>query len=193
MIYSLDHKIMFYHVPKAAGGSIQLWLQKNDLGCIANVDPMHGLPRSFAAKYDFFPVDWSFCVVRNPWERWVSWWHYWQYMIKRFDHSFEEYTEKFFTGQYDGLRGRGKGHYGPLTPQIHYSRYVDQVLRHENLEEDFKKVQDKFNCHAPLMKVANVSQGKLHYSNYYTSQRLIDLVSNYYREDIAEFGYTYGV
>jgi hypothetical protein len=70
---------------------------------------------------------------------------------------------------------------------------VHEVLRHENLEEDFKKVQDKFNCHAPLEKRGNVSKGKLHYSHYYTSPRLIDLVSEYYKEDITEFGYQYEV
>ena len=192
MIYALDHRIMFYHIPKTAGGSIQYWLQNNNLGYIANVDPMHMTPRSFA-KYNF-PVKWSFCVVRNPWETWVSWWYYWKYLMKRFDHSFEEYTEKFFTGQYDSLRvPGGGGHYGPLIPQINYSRYVDQALRHENLEEDFKQVQDKFNCHAPLLKIGNVSQGKLHYSHYYTSPRLIDLVSEFYKEDITELGYTYEV
>ena len=115
-------------------------------------------------------------------------------MVKIFDYSFEEYTEKFFTGQYDKLRVRGGGgHYGPLIPQTYYSRYVDQALRHENLDEDFKKVQDKFDCHAPLERRANISEGKLHYSHYYTSPRLVDLVSEYYKQDILDFGYTYGV
>jgi hypothetical protein len=188
MMYALDHNIIFYHVPKTAGSSISYWLENNDLGYMAHIRPMHMQPRSFV-QYKF-PVDWSFCVVRNPWERWVSWWYFWKFLAKKIDHSFEEYTEKFFTGQYDILEG---GHYGPNIPQIHYSRYVTDVLRYENLQEDFKKVQDKFNCHAPLEKRANISEGKLHYSHYYTSSRLVDLVSEYYKQDIEELGYAYEV
>ena len=192
MIYSIDHKILFYHVPKTGGTSMTWWLENNNLGLIANIKPMHAHPQ-FLEKNNFsLPVNWSFCVVRNPWERWVSWWYFWKFVVKKIDHSFEEYTEKYFTGQYDGLRSQG-GHYGTNIPQVHYSRHVDAVLRHENLEEDFKKVQDKFNCSAPLEKRGNVSKGKLHYSHYYTTPRLVELVSNYYKEDIEELGYTYGV
>jgi len=188
MIYALDHKIAFYHVPKTGGSSIAQWLENNKLGHVAHIRPMHTHPQSF--KQFNFPVEWSFCVVRNPWERWVSWWYFWKVMAKRIDHSFEEYTEKYFTDQYKGFEG---GQYGSNIPQVHYSRYVHEVLRYENLQEDFKKVQDKFNVHAPLEKTANISQGKLHYSYYYTTPRLVDLVSEYYKEDIAEFGYSYEV
>jgi hypothetical protein len=188
MIYSLDKKIAFYHVPKTGGSSMTHWLQNNNLGFVAYIKPMHTYPRDFA-RYNF-PEEWSFCVVRNPWERWVSWWYFWKFVAKRFDHSFEEYTEKFLTGQYKGLEG---GEYGSNIPQVHYSRHVHEVLRYENLDEDFKKVQDKFNCYTPLEKRGNVSKGKLHYSHYYTSSSLIDLVSNYYKEDIEELGYTYEV
>lgn len=188
MIYTLDHKIAFYHVPKTAGASIDYWMQNNNLGCWAHIRPMHIYPQAFE-KYNF-PIEWSFCVVRNPWERWVSWWYYWKYIAKRMDHPFEEYTEKFFTGQYKGLVG---AQYGTNVPQIYYSRYVHEVLRYENLEQDFKKVQDKFKCHAPLKKAANISQGKLHYSHYYTTPRLVDLITEYYKDDIAEYGYTYEV
>jgi hypothetical protein len=189
-MYAFNQKILFYHVPKTGGSSITWWLENNKLGLVANIKPMHAHPQ-FLAKNNFScPVNWSFCVVRNPWERWVSWWYFWKYMVKRFDHSFEEYTEKYFTGQYQGLLG---GEYGPNIPQIHFSQHVHEVLRYENLAEDFKLVQDKFNCYAPLEKRANVSADKLHYSNYYTSPRLVDLVSDYYKQDIAEFGYTYEI
>ena len=70
---------------------------------------------------------------------------------------------------------------------------VNALNKFENLEEDFKQVQDKFDCHAPLLRTGNISQGKLHYGHYYTSPRLVDLVSEYYKEDIAELGYTYEV
>ena len=188
MIYDLDRKIACYHVPKTGGSSINTWLVRNIKTPVASIRPTHMFPWSFS-EYNY-PVEWSFCVVRNPWERWVSWWYYWRFLIKRFEYSFEEYTEKFFSGEFNGRSG---SEYGSNVPQIHWSRYVHEVLRYENLEEDFKKVQSKFNAYAPLEKTANISEGKLHYSHYYTSPRLIDFISEYYKEDITEFGYQYEV
>lgn len=185
MIYLFDHKILFYHIPKTAGASISRWLQQPAVGAHALIEPIHMLPWR-VKKYSINP-DWSFCVVRNPWDRWVSWWWYWRYIAQRFETSFEEYTERYFAGEYEGQQG---GQYSMCAPQVWHSIACDSILRYENLQEDFKVVQDKLNLYIPLRKTSNISKGKQDYRTYYTP-RLIDVVSAYYEDDIKELGYSY--
>lgn len=185
MIYLFEKKILFYHIPKTAGGSITHWLQHAGTPH-ARIEPLHMLP--WRVKSYNIPVNWSFCVIRNPWDRWVSWWYYWKFIAKRIDYSFEEYTEKFFSGQFQGLPG---GEHGTCAPQVFYSRACHDVFRYENLEEDFVRLQDRVGVYSPLKKTANISKDKQNYRNYYTSSKLIDIISDYYAEDVAEYGYTY--
>lgn len=186
MIYLFEPKILFYHIPKTAGGSITHWLQRNANTPHALIEPLHMLP--WRVKAYNIDVDWSFSVIRNPWDRWVSWWYYWKFIAKRIDYSFEEYTEKFFSGQFQGLPG---GEHGTCIPQIHYSRECTDVFRYETLEEDFKRLQDRLQVYTPLAKVANISKSKQQYQSYYVTPRLVDIISDYYKEDIVEYGYKY--
>lgn len=185
MIYLFDHKVLFYHIPKTAGGSITHWLQQPSNGAHALIEPLHMLPWR-VRKYSM-QVDWSFCVIRNPWDRWVSWWYYWKYVVNRIDLPFDEYTERYFSGEFEGLSG---GQYSPCAPQVYYTDAVDCIVRYENLEEDFKIVQDKLNLHTPLRKTSNISKNKQDYKTYYTP-RLVDLISKYYADDIKKLGYSY--
>ncbi len=185
MIYLFDHKVLFYHIPKTAGGSITHWLQQPSNGAHALIHPIHMLP--WRVKGYNLQETWSFCVVRNPWDRWVSWWYYWKFIVNRIHYSFEEYTVRYFSGEFQGLPG---GQYSTCAPQVLYSSAVDSILRYENLEEDFKIVQDKLNLHTPLRKVSNISRDKLQYRTYYTPT-LVDLIGNYYQEDADKLGYSY--
>lgn len=186
MIYLFEEKILFYHIPKTAGGSITTWIQKNVLTPHARIEPLHMMPSRWK-KYGI-DTDWSFCVIRNPWDRWVSWWYYWKFIAKRIDYSFEEYTEKFFTGQFAGMSG---GEHGTCIQQIYYARACDAVFRYENLTEDFKQLQERVGVHVSLGKTSNISKDKKQYRNYYTTPRLVDIISDYYKQDILEFGYSY--
>lgn len=188
MIYLFDHKVLFYHIPKTAGGSITFWLKNYNNGANALIEPLHMMPWR-VGKYNL-DVKWSFCVVRNPWERWVSWWWYWKNIAKKIDYSFEEYTEKFFNKEFVGMESQG-GQYGTCVPQSYYFAHVDEILRYENLEEDFKKVQTKLGNSSPLEKVANISKNKQDYRNYYTNPRLVDMINDFYREDVIQLGYKY--
>lgn len=188
MIYLFDHRVVFYHVPKTAGGSITHWLQQPSNGATALIEPLHMMPWRFE-KYPV-GVNWSFCVVRNPWDRWVSWWWFWKYLAKRIDYSFEEYTKKFFGGEFVGRENEG-GQYGTCAPQSYYFKHVTEILRHETLDEDFKKVQVKLNNFSSLRKISNISRNKQHYRTYYTKPELVDIVSEYYKEDAIKLGYSY--
>lgn len=181
MIRAEQQGVVFFHNPKAAGGSINHWFLSNIPGC-RHVVPQHLLPTMIPKTYD-----WSFCVVRNPWERWVSWWDYWRSKLKRIDLSFEEYSTRFFAGEFAGLPG---GENSPCHPQVFFSNHVDYVMRYENLNDDFKVVQRKMNCFVDL-PLTNKRDNPVHYTYHYTD-KLINLIADVYQEDIAEFGYEYG-
>lgn len=182
MIRAEEQQVVFFHNPKAAGSSINKWFLTNIPGS-RHVEPQHVLPRMIPHE------GWTFCVVRNPWDRWVSWWCYWHDKLKRIDTPFEEYTLRYFSGEYDGMIG---GQYSPLISQHLMAQDVDYVLRYENIVEDFKVVQEKLNCHEPIPHV-NISRSRKHYTEYYASGELIDIVSRYYAHDIKEYGYQYAV
>ena len=182
MIRAEEQQVVFFHNPKAAGSSINKWFLTNIPGS-RHVEPQHVLPRMIPHE------GWTFCVVRNPWDRWVSWWCYWHDKLKRIDTPFEEYTLRYFANEYNGLTG---GQYSTLIVQPTMADDVDCVLRYENLTEDFKVVQEKLNCYEPIPHV-NTSHGRKHYTEYYTSHELIDVVSSYYEQDIEKYGYKYAV
>lgn len=186
MIIVKDPAVIFYHNPKCAGSAINFWFKDNIPGCY-HIEPQHIIPRKTNVK------GWSFCVVRNPWDRWVSWWYFWRVKKKRIDIPFEEYTIKYFNGEYVRLgNGEGRGQWGNIGDQYEMAKDVDCVLRYENLAEDFKIVQKKLSCSAPLL-FANVNYGRKHYTRYYTSDKLIELVAEYHKRDIETYGYKYAL
>ena len=182
MIRAPEQKVVFFHNPKAAGSSINKWFKTNIPGS-RHVEPQHILPSRI--EYE----GWSFCVIRNPWDRWVSWWCYWHDKLNRIDTPFEEYTIRYFSGDYDNLSG---GEYSTLYKQYRMADDVDCILRFENLTQDFVIVQERLGNHAPL-PMANVSYGRKHYTEYYSSDELIKIVAENYAEDIEKYGYQYGL
>jgi hypothetical protein len=67
---------------------------------------------------------------------------------------------------------------------------VDEIIRFENLEEDFNRVLEKAGVkeHVPIPH-SNVTPGKKPYQEYYTPE-LQRLVERYIGDQLAEFGYT---
>jgi hypothetical protein len=78
----------------------------------------------------------------------------------------------------------------PINGQMEAANNVDYVMRYENLLEDFKVVQDKVNCHVPLIHT-NKSK-RTRYINYYTKDKYINWIGESYADEIAKFNYTFG-
>ena len=80
----------------------------------------------------------------------------------------------------------------PISSQLPFSRNVSYVMRYENITEDFKEVQKRFNCFKPLTKfnVSNI-QNK-NYVDYFNNTKHIKLVQKWHEEEIEEYNYTFG-
>ncbi len=66
---------------------------------------------------------------------------------------------------------------------------VDELLRYERLESDWRRFAAKHGIDARLTH-DNASPRELDYRHYYSS-RSRDVVRSYYREDLETFGYTF--
>lgn len=122
----------------------------------------------------------TFTIVRNPWDRMVSGFLYYK-RKNRFRNeniTFEQFI-------------RSKNWYSLGTSQARFfpTRYMDHVLRFENLDNDFKIIQNYFGVYEGLSK-QNVGGRDDSYQDYYTPD-LIDIVAQRHYKDIQRFGYTF--
>ena len=181
MVRVEDLNITFFHLPKNAGTSIANWLSDNVNGEEYMDDLRHGSPESLKPLFDDF--GWSFCCVRNPWDRMVSWYNFFKGQSK-IHTCFPDFVDAVF----DPSRNTKK-YIIAVSKQMIYVRNSDYTLRYENLLEDFKLVQEKTNCFEPLGH--HNSSNRTKYLDYYSKEHYIK-VKDYYAEEIEYFGYEFG-
>ena len=192
--------ILFLHIEKNAGTSITNWLDNfasthNDKTYL--IHHRHVEWKKLPSPYNSY---WTFCVVRNPWSRLVS----------RYNYDVSTYLQKYLAGEgdyflkvYEKLR-KGfaywiKNDVYTLPSVEHRMKWQNQVeifegcndiniLKYENIQEDFKLLQYKLKWFEPLPH-ANATI-ECDYKSYYTDE-LIDIVAKKYCKDIEMFGYTF--
>lgn len=194
--------MMFIHIPKTGGESIRRWMFDNmfeELVIFSDKAKTHwenGMAKHSTQdtlenflrlkKYDA-PIDYKFCVVRNPWERLVSTYEY----LKK--NVYNSRTGVFFNAPFDEfIRRKHPFASEPwsIATQQQFRYFKDDciVLRMENLNEDFKIIQEITGIDKPLPH-ANKSVD-FDYRTYYTDETAA-IVADHCRVDIAKFGYTF--
>lgn len=190
--------IVFMHVPKAAGTSINLALYGQWMGHARARD----LKRWAPADVKALP---SFAVTRNPWDRLVSAYRFatrgrgvgggfeaspWR--AERYRGPEFETFERFATGW---LR-RGHIWLDPIfQPQCSWicdrrgNVLVNHVGRIEDLGPTFSFLEQHLG-HLPAVRIGNRSGERVDYRSYYTSN-LARLVGEIYAEDVERFGYEF--
>jgi hypothetical protein len=168
MTYSDEHECVFVHLIKTAGESV----------CKAlNMRKRHLMIRELVEmKISRWEKYMKFSIVRNPWDRFVSEYHYnlkkgiEPRSFKRAVMDLRGDRDKWKSSQFEWLSVDGK-------------IAVDKVLRFENIAEEFYGLFG--------IKLPHVNKTKHeHYSDYYTKQTR-DVISRVYSDDIEEWGYEY--
>lgn len=184
MVHLENHNLIFYHAAKNAGTSIEGWLSNIDGAEVYNNDLRHETPGKVDKMFD--GGNWSFCVTRNPWDRFYSWYSYWKTGNRLIDNDdFNTYVEKCLCDPSEG----GKV-YIPNTAQHKYYRHVDYIIRYENINKDFELIQEKTNCYEPLFH-RNKSERSSDYTSCY-NDKSVDLIAQYYKIEVEELGYKFG-
>ena len=172
-----EYKTIFIHIPKTAGTSISSYFNERQIRLRVQPgkhDTINHIKQRFSNLYDSYS---NFTVVRNPYDRMVSWYSFLKGNSSKEVVSFNEWIKdhsklwhiddpKYFAG-----------------PQYVWINETVSILKYENLKEDLNNF---FNKKIDL-PIINKSKRK-DYLSYYNEESL-DIVYNKHREDFKRFNY----
>ena len=161
-----------------------------------------------ATFYDFQRIDrekfdkyFKFTIVRNPWDRAVSCYHY---LMEGGNRKEEDlYLQTLFKSEYNTFEkfvlhylDKDKIHEHLLfRPQYLYvfdvkgECQVDFIGKYENLENDIDYVLKKLGISSKLTH--HNKSGRKQYQHYYQDRDLIEKIADLYRKDVEIFDYSY--
>jgi hypothetical protein len=209
-MFDIKRKIYFIHIPKTAGQSVIKLVFTDNLNkrlLLGNGKAMSEdrdtnyyhltyqelFDRGHATEEKMEPY-YLFTVVRNPWARAVSQWAYGRYDNLDFPTFVDLVVNEDYAQLHPGTRFKGDRevfqYCRPQSDYIYYNgkRIVENIMKVENLEEDFKIVREKYGITEELPRI-NRSRHK-DFRDYYTDE-LIEKVGDYYAKDVDNFGYTF--
>jgi len=193
----------FVHVPKNAGTSITAWIRATQPAPLIKEFYDHERLADLPA-----PTGWTFGVVRNPWDRLVSTYHYlpnlnanamapyvntetaqswllnmngWQQKYPDFEQWIDQYPPQVWvspTQQWSAMTAQWEWFHPGVTV----------LLRYENLVQDFQQIQLRLNSTEPLTHVNTTERNT--YQQYY-SARTRNMVAKWFHEDIQRYGYEF--
>jgi chondroitin 4-sulfotransferase 11 len=211
-VYDLNKKFIFTHPPKCGGTSIE--------NIIGFLELRNEYPNIHAYKHaslkmhidklaeknlqlkDFF----KFSIIRNPWDRAVSFYNhikhkeYDYYTIKRPDKempkyvhdssvmSFKEYVCKYYRNDFNSRVS--------TIPYMFFQNefFLDYVIRLEHIEKDILHIKDKLqidlSCGVPQVNNIEKFTTRIPYADYYDKETK-NIIGKLFEWDINKFGYTF--
>jgi hypothetical protein len=210
---SLPRRFLFVHVPKTGGNSIFQALREyseeriitpgptqDGIERFGTVNDTHPtlLKHSSLSEYqsalspDVFQSLYKFAILRNPWERMISWFFSPHRQLPQKDrrsawHEARGWDREHFVGFLS--RRQATRHYTCLPDSPTLSHDLDFLMRFEQIDEDFAEVCRRLDISGrPLPKYNRSSRE--HYSHYYDDE-LEALVGEMFREEIEFGGYRF--
>ena len=184
MIYH-EHKCIFVHVPKTAGLSIATALgwcpQNTEVGNIHLTLKEYRDQNTFAVFMDYF----KFAIVRNPFDRLVSYYHYFLQNARNKINPDINFHDFITTGM---NLYTSKPQMDFLTFEPKEIGKCDFIGRYENLENDWKIISKTLGIDKDLLHI-NKSQHD-NYKQYYTPE-LKKWVYDKHLIDFETFNYTF--
>ena len=194
----VDHKCIFVHIPKCAGISVAYTLFGHRGGAHYSIEKYQKIFTKTEFE-EFF----KFTIVRNPWDRLVSAYHYFlqggrnekdrrwaEKHLSKYE-TFNDFVKEWISRDrvFKSLVFRPQYSFvclpGSLTPT------VDFIGRFENLDADFSYIKKKLAISAPDLPSLNKSKARKNdYRKYYNGETR-QIIADVYREDIELFDYNF--
>lgn len=187
-----EHKIIFIHIPKCAGESIETVFMGKPFNIPGDNYQMHPEKhlsiREIRTRYpEKFHSYLKFTVIRNPWDRVVSWVHYRDRRLNRTSGTFLERLKTDMTCLPKSNLFLRSTCYSMLT--IGGRMPLDHIIRYEELQSGFNEVCEKIGIDTTPLPVVNSSR-RTRYRDYYDDEAR-ELVASHFRLDIRYFNYRY--
>lgn len=126
----------------------------------------------------------KFAVIRNPWDRMVSRYFYSKKVNNKFkNYEFEEFLNHDLKTNIDIIN-----QYEYCTDQEN-NFCLDEIIKFENLNEDFNKISSKIFNKKDMLSHFNKSDHK-QYREYY-NDKMKDKIYNFCKKDIEFFEYEF--
>jgi chondroitin 4-sulfotransferase 11 len=194
--YSYQYKCIFIHIPKNAGTSILYLLNNN-----THIDRDHhkylDYQRSDPNRFNEYH---KFCIIRNPWDRLLSAYHYLAHggnktsdinLCESLNNNCEDF-EEFILKWLDFEKIYNITILNPQHLYIYdYTQkkiVMDSVLRFEYLDYDFSILQNKLSIPGELPKKNITAHNE--YKSYYNN-KMIKKVTDLFLKDIILFNYKF--
>ena len=191
------HDFIFIHIPKSGGTALRTALGYSKTG-------RQHLPWYvyYSANPNFFERSFKFAIVRNPWDRAVSAYHYLaQGGNGTTDSRLTNEISKYKDFSDFVLSGLSKGTFRSNLMFLPQSNFivdgeseikVDFVGRLENLNEDFQQISKRLSFSAQPISHINKSSRSGGYRQYYLNDDVVTAIMEIYQQDIRTFGYSFG-
>ncbi len=166
----MSNPYVFMHNPRTGGTTIHALIKTEHRGRACHRQwELEGKPREF-----------SFCFVRNPWDRIVSRYLHDRKIVKNFKRTFERW-----------LLGDNSHSLGLIHDlQIHFWRKADFVGRYENFAADWARLAERLNIEYSEIPHLNATEPRFKYREFY-DDRSRRFVENIEASTIEKFGYDF--
>ena len=194
----MKKEIIFMHIPKTGGASIGQLCMSNRIGAIGH-NTRNPNYVSLAQYKRSHPDIFSFSIVRNPWDRLVSAYHFLSQGGLNADDSKDanKYVNRY-SGFNEFISGAFKD--DAILTQIHFRPQHEWISDENNVIADYVgKFEDLQHHISACLALVGLPDYQLphvnkathkHYKQYY-SKESIDIVETIYSRDIELFDYTY--
>jgi Sulfotransferase family len=202
VLVSHSRRLLFIHVPKTGGMSMRGALKKvcDDLEDVSQYRhvPLEKVLRARPELTDYFIAG----FVRNPWDRFVSWWAMIDAASKRPpDHPHHEFLKRplwQYVAQFDDfcsfIRDIPNAPERFQRPQLTYlktvSREADFIGRTEEMERDEARLLERVGAPPAPLPHWNKSPRPASYREFFTEETAA-IVEDHFRIDIEAFGYRF--
>ena len=185
--------VWFRNAKCATRTTIKFLYENSDIksGFPLNTGKDVGHGREYKQNWDEY---FRFTIVRNPWDRLLSFYQNKLHNIQIEDTEFSIFKgcidfKKFVYAIKERDLERCDGHF-KLQSQMFPLDKIDFIGRFENLQGDFNTVCDKIGIPQQQLPHENKTKHK-HYTEYYDDETR-QIVAEKYAKDIEYFGYKFG-